>query len=249
MGLWVGAAMDEAPHCVQYEDGGGPHLEGPLRYGVGIARQPWLNVNVKGDRYVNEDLVWTLIASADLSQPEHMKWAIWDEKWRDIAKVERMGSAHSIYSEFHGTTPELTEEKIRNGSILKDDTIEGLAKKMEIPYDKLKATIDRYNELVKLGKDLDFGKDPSKLTPIDKPPYYAAKQGASLLVTLGGLKINPRLQVLDTESNVIPGLYAAGNVSGSFFANDYPQNVPGLTHGRAFTFGRLAGLNAAADKA
>ena len=248
MGLWVGAAMDEAPQCVQYEDGGGPHLEGPLRYGIGLARQPWLNVNVNGERYVNEDLVWTLIASADLSQPQHAKWAIWDEKWRDDAKVEKMGSAHSIYSVFHGTTPELTEEKIRTGAVLKEDTLEALARRMEVPWETFKATVTRYNELVRIGKDVDFGKDPAKLKPIDKPPFYAARMGAAILVTLGGLKINTRIQVLDTDYKVIPGLYAAGNTSGGFFANDYPQNVPGLTHGRAFTFGRLAGLNAAAER-
>jgi len=56
------------------------------------------------------------------------------------------------------------------------------------------------------------------------------------------------LQVLDTERNPIPGLYAAGNVSGSFFGDSYPTTVPGLTHSRAWTFGRLAGLNAAAEK-
>ena len=68
------------------------------------------------------------------------------------------------------------------------------------------------------------------------------------MVVLSGLKINTKLQVLDTERNVIPGLYAAGNVSGSFFGNGYPTTVPGLTHSRAWTFGRLAGLNAADEQ-
>jgi fumarate reductase flavoprotein subunit len=68
-------------------------------------------------------------------------------------------------------------------------------------------------------------------------------------VTLGGLKINDTLQVLDTQLNVIPGLYAAGNTSGCFFGGDeYPTTIPGLTHSRAWTFGRLAGLSAAAEK-
>jgi len=54
------------------------------------------------------------------------------------------------------------------------------------------------------------------------------------------------MQVLDTEHRAIPGLYAAGNASGGFFANDYPTDVIGVSHGRALTFGRIAGLNAAA---
>jgi fumarate reductase flavoprotein subunit len=67
------------------------------------------------------------------------------------------------------------------------------------------------------------------------------------MVILSGLKVNTRLQVMDTDRNIIPGLYAAGNVSGSFFGDVYPTTVPGLTHSRAWTFGRLAGLNAAAE--
>ena len=67
-------------------------------------------------------------------------------------------------------------------------------------------------------------------------------------MTLDGLKINTRLQVLDTERNVIPGLFAAGNTSGCFFAEDYPITIFGVSHSRALTFGRLAGFNAAAEQ-
>jgi fumarate reductase flavoprotein subunit len=66
-------------------------------------------------------------------------------------------------------------------------------------------------------------------------------------VTLGGLKINTGLQVLDTEGEPIAGLYAAGNVSGSFWGDEYPTTTPGASHSRAWTFGRLAGLAAAAN--
>jgi fumarate reductase flavoprotein subunit len=69
------------------------------------------------------------------------------------------------------------------------------------------------------------------------------------LVILSGLKISTRLQVLDTEKNVILGLYAAGNVSGDFFGDVYPTTVLELPHSRAWTFSHLAGLNATAEKA
>ena len=61
-------------------------------------------------------------------------------------------------------------------------------------------------------------------------------------------EVNTKLQGLDEERNVISGSYSAGNGSGSFFGNVYPAAVPGLTHCRAWTFGRLADLNAAAEK-
>ena len=116
-----------------------------------------------------------------------------------------------------------------------------------VPMETFKASVARYNAMARQGRDLDFGKHQDRLTTIEKPLFYACKIGGCYLVTLGGLKINEDLQVLDRERNPIPGLYAAGNVSGSFFGNMYPTTIPGLSHSRAWTFGRLAGLNAAAD--
>ena len=110
------------------------------------------------------------------------------------------------------------------------------------------ATVERYNELARRGEDPDFGKYPERVTTLEKPPFYACKMEPRFLVILSGLQISPKTQVLDTEGNVIPGLYAAGNTSGSFFGSQYPTTTPGVTHSRAFTFGRLAGLNAAAEK-
>lgn len=107
----------------------------------------------------------------------------------------------------------------------------------------------RHSELARGGKDLDFAKHSDRLTTLAKPLFYACKMEVRYMATLGGLKINSKMQVLDTEKNVIPGLYAAGNVSGSFFGHQYPTTVPGLTHSRAWTFGRLAALNAMEEKA
>ena len=252
MGLWVGAVMEAGPHCCVFEDGGGIHLEAPATHaGVGLARLPWLNVNIYGERYFKEDVEFTLTCNANMAQPGHVTWLIWDGKYEeDTRRLHTFESraGRAVYSSFHKTTPALYQEMINKGAILKTDTLEEMVRKMEVPRETFMATVKRYNELARLGKDPDFGKDPAKLTTIEKPPFYAAKAGAALLVTLGGLKVNTRLQVLDTNMNVIPGLYAAGNVSGGFFANDYPSNIPGLTHGRAYTFGRLAGFNAAAEK-
>ena len=119
---------------------------------------------------------------------------------------------------------------------------------MKVPIENLKPTVARYNELARNGKDLDFGKDPDRLTTIEKALFYACKMETRILVTLGGLRVNNKLQVMDTDGNAIPGLYAAGNVSGSFFGSVYPVTLVGTTHSRAVTFGRLAGLSAAAEK-
>lgn len=120
---------------------------------------------------------------------------------------------------------------------------------MKVPVETFKANVARYNELSKQGKDLDFGKLASRLSTLEHAPFYAANIAGMLICNLNGLRINTQLQVLDTDLNAIPGLYAAGNDSGSFFALNYPQMVGGLALGRTATFGRLAGQNAAGKKA
>lgn len=252
MGMWIGAAMEPGPHCCVFEDGGGLHLESPWTHaGIGLARLPWLNVNKYGERYFKEDIAFTLACNANMAQPEHISWVVWDGKWEEETRRQNCyqgRSGKNVYSSFHRTTPELYQEKIKSGAILQTPTLDELAQRMEVFRDTFFATVNRYNELARLKNDSDYGKESRLLTTVEKPPFFAAKAGAALLVTLGGLKINTRLQVLDENSQVIPGLYAAGNVSGGFFATDYPSNIPGLTHGRAFTFGWLAGHNAAAEK-
>ena len=76
---------------------------------------------------------------------------------------------------------------------------------------------------------------------LDKAPFYGARQGATILCTLDGLRINTRMNVLDTEGEPIEGLYAAGDCSGGFFAHNYPEYIVGVAIGRTLTFGRIAG--------
>ncbi|MGR6835996.1 FAD-dependent oxidoreductase [Syntrophomonas erecta] len=238
MGLWIGAAMDEAPHAPMYFDFavvGAPILADALM------RQSWLNVNVRGERYCNEDLPYAFLCNAQRQQPEHYRWAIWDAKWPEEAPKFNLVACKDMRTEFHN--PDNIKKYIEKGYIRAADTIEELAKKIKVPANTLKKTVERYNELARLGQDLDFGKRSECLTTVEKAPFYSAPLGTSLLVTLGGLQINDKLQVLDNEKNVIPGLYAAGNASGNYYANDYCVSLPGNSHGRAFTFGYLAGKN------
>ena len=123
------------------------------------------------------------------------------------------------------------------GFIQKADTLEELAEKLNMPVDTFVATVERYNELCAKGEDEDFGKDSYRLLSLNNPPYYGCRQGASLLCTLDGLRINTKMQVLDTEGQPIEGLYAIGNVSGSMFSGTYPHNENCLSHSRCVTFG------------
>ena len=80
---------------------------------------------------------------------------------------------------------------------------------------------------------------------LDKPPFYSALQGGSLLCTLDGLRINTKMQVLDKSGEPIEGLYAAGDCSGGFFAHNYPEYIVGVAVGRTLTEGYLLGAELA----
>jgi fumarate reductase flavoprotein subunit len=244
MALLIGADIDDTPHCAMIWDFAIFSHTGLFN----LARQPWLYVNTDGERFMNEDLPYGYECNQILRQPGGFAYAIWDAKYDDEwAKMhsqccKNMGPPTFLWS------PKQLKEALQNGNVQTAPSIDELARKIKMPVDALNRTVARYNELARQGKDLDFGKHPDRLTTLEKPLYYACKMETRRMVILSGLKVNTRLQVLDKERRVIPGLYAAGNTSGSFFGDSYPSTVPGLTHSRAWTFGRLAGLNAASEK-
>src|SRR5690606_30445570 len=201
-------------------------------------------VNKFGDRYENEDVPIPYLCNSIQLQPDNVSWTIFDSTYAE--DVPDMGVGFSRSNEVSEFTTTGLEDAVEQGmSAFRADTIEELAEKIGVPADALQATVERYNELAEQGEDLDFGKSPEMMTFIDTPPYYAVTNPVALLVVLGGLQVNTQLQVLDTNGEVIPGLYATGNTAGGFFANDYPVIVPGLSHSRALTFGRIAVKNAA----
>ena len=130
---------------------------------------------------------------------------------------------------------------IENGFVIQADTIEELAEGLGLPADKVKATVDHYNELAYAGEDTDYGKEQHRLTPVDTAPFYGAKNTGYVLCTMDGIQIDTNMNAIDTEGNLIPGLYVNGNDSGGYFANTYPNLSTGMACGRTVTFGYLVG--------
>ena len=230
MAMWIGAVMEPAPHAPVAHA-----IVGPLGNGA------FLRVNINGVRYENEDVPGQSIANSIVRQPGQKVWQIFDNKWEE--ELPRMGVGLGKFFEVN----EVVRARVEEGAI-KADTLEKLARKIDVPINTFKATIDSYNQLARMAKDPDFGKCPERLTAIEKPPFFAALIKQEFLVVLGGLNTNIRFQPLDADGNVIPGLYLAGNTVGNRFAVDYPTMCPGLTHGMAYLTGRIAGQNAAAEK-
>ena len=243
MGLWIGAAVDDPPHCAMLWDFANFSHTGLFN----LARQPWLYVNQDGERFMNEDLPYGYEANQLLRQPGRYAWAVWDAKYDEEWPRMRSQCCKNMGPPTHLWNPQQLTEALEKGHVLTAPTLEELAEKMKVPVETFMATVARYNELARNKKDLDFGKHPDRLTTLEKPLYYPCIMEPRRMVILSGLKINTRLQVLDTERKAIPGLFAAGNVSGSFFGTSYASSAPGLTHSRAWTFGWLAGKNAAAE--
>jgi fumarate reductase flavoprotein subunit len=108
----------------------------------------------------------------------------------------------------------------------------------------LQATIDEYNEGCDLGHDAVFAKERDNLIPLRTPPYYAFRCSCGIMNTLGGIKINEKMEVLNQDDMPIPGLYAAGNDAGGWTSDTYCTAQPGSAFGFALNSGRIAGENA-----
>jgi fumarate reductase flavoprotein subunit len=124
-------------------------------------------------------------------------------------------------------------------------SLDELAKWMKIAPQILKETINEYNAYCDEKHDHLFFKNSKYLRALRKPPYYVAKCYPGHLSTLGGIKINHRMEVLNKDCKPIPGLYAGGNDAGGFAATSYNGQTAGTGSGFALASGRIAGENAA----
>ena len=137
------------------------------------------------------------------------------------------------------------ETAIELGVAFKGDTIEELAKAAGLPEKTLKETVERYNAACKAGVDEEFGKAAERLVAIEQGPFYILKLAPATIGSLGGIKVDLDTHVLNAQGTPIEGLFAAGAVAnGDFFNKTYPAS--GTSICMCFTFGRIAGTNAAA---
>lgn len=241
MGLWVGAQMERGPHAPVSHCLGGP-----------LGDDSFLMVNVRGERFMNEDNDGQNFTNAIERQPKMQAFQIFDSKWPD--QLGSQGISHGQTSSVHmgkagnfgegGWTSIAYEDKVL-ARAKKADTLEGLARELGLPVDTFIATVKRYNELAHAGKDRDFYKRADRMFPIEHGPFFGGPTAQALLVVMGGLVVNGKCEVCDKEFEPIPGLYAAGNAMGGRFSADYAVVAAGVSHGTALTFGRLAGQQAA----
>ena len=187
-----------------------------------------IDVNKNGERFVKEDARRDEFVAAIKKQPGGVVYDI-----NDSSIVKPLNSFN-----------EDVETLVSIGRIYKADSLADLAKQLGMPADKLEATVAEFNKMVEAKNDPKFGR---KLfdRPIVKPPFYATPRAPSIHHTMGGLQISTNAQVLDKNGKPIPGLYAAGEVTGGIHVS---IRLGGNATADVLTFGRIAAKSAVAYK-
>ncbi|MEG1808148.1 MAG: FAD-binding protein, partial [Cetobacterium sp.] len=201
-------------------------------YGPGVFT-PYIEnqfyINKDGERFIKEDGRRDELARAILEQKDKQIYIISDA---NTVKDGVVKSGKNI------------DEKIGNGYAFKADTLEELAEQIGISYEKLQASVDEFNNSLRNGND-PFGRQL-----FDKEfgvgPFYAGLTGPMVHHTMGGIKINEKAQAVNKDGNIIAGLYAAGEVTGGIHGSN---RLGGNAIADITVFGRVAGVNAAAEEA
>jgi hypothetical protein len=242
MAHWIGAKVDTTHACCNDH------------YGGALGCNPMLFVDGKGERFMNEDVVGEILGEKVCRVAGKQIWQVFDDNFAN--QLANMPVGHRMYWKIVDSYDEipmglfldpigmLTRDEVTNMAQVKADSIEKLAEEMELPVETLKASVERYNELVGKGIDEDFGKRTDRLAPIKQAPFYASKMPVLGYQTFyGSVCCDNNLCVLDENNDIIPGLYVAGTIMGSRFWQIYPNTAMGMNHTGALVYGRLAGKN------
>ena len=266
--VWAGANLDKEAAPMLFDRGvvapgvdggyvdsdtafGGKAFPGKIRqYNPGT--QPFLKVNRNGERFANESSPYNDIGYAAAHQPGRVYAQICDANiLEDAKRFHTIGCSAQTRNGGEKYIQGKMDEAIEAGALFKCDTLDELADKMGFTgaaKDTFLATVERYNELYDKQNDEDFGKPAYRLSAIRTAPFYGCWLGASLLTTEQGIAINEKGQALDNNNQPMEGLYITGDMSGSFFANNYPCLMAGVAMGRTLTFAmkavkQMAGLD------
>ncbi len=208
-------------------------------------------VNKKGERFTDEGISLRYHECGNVvnRQLGGVVYSLWDEAVKDLVKCEGTGkhplaSTRGLGSELNNLDRDLRAEA-EKGEIKISHSWDEIAKWMGVAPQVLKATVDEYNSACDRGFDDIFAKDRGYLRALRTPPYYAIKCYPSFLTTMGGIKIDYRMQVLNQQLDPIPGLYAGGDTAGGWESETYCMDLAGSAFGFAVNSGRIAGENAA----
>ena len=245
--IWAGAAFDDIHTSMLFDRcplppnalAGGEMVNGM----VWMASQPWLKVNLKGERFCNESAPYDFVLHASIDQPGHTYATIWDSNFQDYIMQFKTQGCSRMFPFVNGAPVSaidmdacmgMLEGMKQAGFVQRADTVEELAEKLGIDAEGLKASVEQYNA------DAAAGAENAQIAAVPKRaldaegPYYGVRVEGANHMTKGGVVCNENAQVLNADDTVVPGLYAAGEVT--WQAGGYSESV---------CFGKIAGAQAA----
>ncbi|WP_138416321.1 FAD-dependent oxidoreductase [Aquibacillus sediminis] len=208
-----------------------PTADGPIKHQGLAFYKGAIIVNGNGKRFVNESLSYKLLGNAALKQPNGVSYQIWDQ-----TVMDQSVPGDKLYD---------FDKLANHGLVYQANTLEELARDIDIDPATLKQTVSEYNEAIKTGSD-PFGRKTlthnyGELIPIENGPFYAFRTTVAMLATYAGVAVNTKAQVINPYQEPVLGLYAAGEIAGGFHGAGY---MTGSSLGKASVFGRIAALSA-----
>ncbi|CAH8768745.1 flavocytochrome c [Paenibacillus dendritiformis] len=179
-------------------------------------------VSSEGKRFTNELDTRDNVTAAINKLPEKSAYLVFDSGVKSRAKA--------------------IEQYEKMGFVIKGDSIEALAQEIGVPADELAATLDTWNSAVKNKEDAEFGRTTAMDNDLSGAPYYAIKIAPGIHYTMGGVKINTNTEVLNKDGQPIPGLFAAGELTGGLHGQN---RIGGNSVAEIIIFGRQAGIKSA----
>ena len=205
----------------------------------------WLMlVNRGGRRFISESIEYAVMSGVISSELGGCAFAIFDDDSKKYGKPDPQFASYYESGLFTYTwSNDRIDDQITTGKVLQCETLSELATKAGIVPQALVNAVKEYNDNIDSGSDAQFGKDPTLMRKIIKPPFYACEiRPAIVCLTSTGLRINNKAEVLDEYGSKIPGLYAAGETTGSVLGERYIGGGNSICN--AVVFGRIAGWEA-----
>lgn len=214
-----------------------------------VTMQPTMRVNEAGIRYFNEAATSDFTAVGNVLTTNAANFAIFDDAFIDHIETAGPWMPMPNLGAFAGQPYACREGLLTCEGLVQADSIEELARALGLDSATLAATVERFNGFCAAGADEDYGLPANMLLPVSTPPFYGARITPTLFTTVGGLRVNDRMQVMGTDGSPIEGLFAAGGDAAGLYGANYDVDVcSGSQQGWAATSGRLAAEAAAAQK-
>jgi fumarate reductase flavoprotein subunit len=249
------AGADIADSIPILKEGPNPDYAEVLSLKLFVSEPYTIWVNKAGHRFIDEHAGKMIFESGNaiLRQPGKVMFTLFDSDQRRVMETitppapPKTKAGTGMMALPDPVDLEKTLETYEKRGVVKiADSWEPIADWIGADPVVLSKTVETYNDACDRGYDAQFAKERKYLSPLRRPPFYAIRCATTFLDTLGGIKVNAGMEVLDTNGDVIPGFYAAGVIADGHQSDTYCSELAGAALGFAFTSGRIAGENAAA---